>query len=111
MHTVTRLRRRWPKGTWMRLKSPELLRAFVGDPLKDASKRMSGRQLAKYVDVHPSFIDHLLAGRRTSCEPGTAERIAEVLGVPLNVLFDPKVPTTARQTVQHSAHNTLTRAA
>lgn len=92
MHTS---RRRWPKGTWMRLKSRQVLRAFVGDPRKDPTKKMSGRRLAKYAEVHPSFIDHLLAGRRSSCEPRTAELIAEALDVPLTVLFDPMTPSGA----------------
>lgn len=105
MHTTTaaRRRRRWPKGTWMRLKSPELLRAFVGDPLKDPSKTISGRRLAERVinpetgrPIHPSFIDHLLTGRRSSCTPQIAERIAEALGVPVVVLFDAHVPSSTK---------------
>jgi len=77
-------RRRWPKGTWMRLVSAERLKAFIGP---EPSKKMSSRTLARYIDKHPSFIDHLTSGRRTSCLPLTAERIAEALGVPLDVLF------------------------
>lgn len=86
--------RRWPKGTWMKLKSPELLRAFVGP---EDSKKMSARKLARYADVHPSFIDHLLANRRRSCEPLTAGRIAEALDVPISILFDVQVSTTAQR--------------
>lgn len=86
-------RKRWPKGTWMKLRSKDLLRAFVGDPRKDPSRKMSGRRLARYVGVHPSFVDHLLAGRSTSCKPATAELIAEALQVPLDVLFEPSVPS------------------
>lgn len=86
--------RRWPKGTWMKLKSSGLLRAFVGP---EDDKKMSARKLARYVDVHPSFIDHLLADRRRSCEPKTANRIAEALGVPVEILFDVHVSTTAQR--------------
>lgn len=86
--------RRWPKGTWMKLKSPELLRAFVGP---EDSKKMSARKLARYADVHPSFIDHLLAARRRSCEPLTAARISEALEVPIEILFDVQVSTTAQR--------------
>ena len=95
MYAVTTAprRRRWRKGTWMHLKSPEILRAFVGDPYKDPSKRMSARKLAKYADVHASFINHLTSGRSTTCTPETAQRIAEVLGVPLDVLFEPRTPS------------------
>jgi plasmid maintenance system antidote protein VapI len=69
----------------MKLKSAELLRALVGP---EPQKKLSGRQLARYVDVHPSFIDHLLNERRRSCTPQTADRIAEALGVPTEVLFE-----------------------
>lgn len=93
---TTRYRRR-PKGTWMKLRSAALLRALVG-PEKD--KVMSGRKLARYADVHPSFIDHLLHERRRGCEPLTADRIAEALGVPTEVLFEEKVSTTERPSVK-----------
>jgi len=87
--------RRWPRGTWMELKSPALLAAFIGDPRDDGpKKKMSGRRLARYAGVHPSFINHLTAGRRKSCEPRTAELIAEALEVPLEVLFMPKTAST-----------------
>ncbi|MCG7592445.1 helix-turn-helix transcriptional regulator [Mycobacterium sp. PSTR-4-N] len=69
----------------MRLKSAELLRALVGP---EETKKRSGRQLARYADVHPSFINHLLAGRRRSCTPQTADRIAEALEVPTEILFE-----------------------
>lgn len=93
---ASRYRRR-PKGTWMRLRSAALLRALVG-PEKD--KVMSGRKLARFAGVHPSFIDHLLHERRNGCEPLTADRIAEALGVPTEVLFEEKVSTTERPTVK-----------
>jgi len=107
MHTITRLRRRWPKGTWMKLKSAEMLRALVGDPMKRSDVKMSGRMLAQRVinpetgkPIHPSFVDHLLQGRRTSCTPRIAEQIAEALEMPLNVLFVPVTPTASRSTAQ-----------
>lgn len=83
-------RRRWPKGTYMRLISAERLRAFVGP---EPDKKMSGRRLGRAIDRHPSFIDHLLSGRSTSCKPVTAERIAEALEVPLEILFVPLAPS------------------
>lgn len=79
-------RKRWPKGTWMRLVSADRLRSFVGP---EPEKKMSGRKLARYADVHPSFVDHLLSGRRRSCTPKVAERFAEALEVPLDILFVP----------------------
>lgn len=92
--------RRWPKGTWMKLKSPELLRAFVGP---EHSKRMSGRKLARIIEKHPSFIDHLLAGRRRSCEPKTANRIAEALGVPVEILFEVHMSSAEQSTGKQKA--------
>lgn len=85
--------RRWPKGTYMQLISKDLLRAFVGP---EPEKKMSGRRLARYIDKHPSFVDHLLAGRSKSCLPKTAEHIAEALGVPLDVLFVTSIPSAAQ---------------
>lgn len=83
-----RTTKRWPKGTWMRLHSAELLRAFVGP---EPDKKLSQRRLARYAGTHPSFINHLTSGRRRSCEPITAQRIAEAIGVPLEVLFVPEM--------------------
>jgi len=90
----TRYHRR-PKGTWMKLRSAALLRAVVGP---EADKKMSARQLARTVDCSPGFIDHLLAQRRTSCKPSTADRIAQALGVPTEFLFEERVSSS-----KHSA--------
>lgn len=84
--------RRWPRGTWMRLISAERLRAFVGS---EPDKKMSQRRLARYAGKHPSFINHLTSGRRRSCEPRTAELIAEALGVPLELLFVPETASSS----------------
>lgn len=92
--------KRWPKGTWMKLVSAERLRSFIGT---EPEKKMSGRKLARYSGVHPSFIDHLLAGRRNSCEPRTAERIAEALQVPLDVLFVPKQSSAGQSRTKRQA--------
>lgn len=93
-------RRRWPKGTYMKLISAERLRSFVGP---EPDKKMSGRRLARYIGCHPSFIDHLLSGRRRSCETVTAERIAEALEVPLQILFAPEIPSGGRSSAKHKA--------
>lgn len=81
-------RRRYPKGTWMRLHSKERLRAFVGP---EPDKKISQRRLSRYVGVHESFINHLTSGRRSSCTPMVAQRIAEAVGVPLEILFVPEM--------------------
>lgn len=96
--------KRYSKGCFMKLKSIELLRAFVvtkedleafrdGKPVQP---KITQRNLARKSSVHPSFINHLTAGRKTTCDPATAERIAEALGVPLEVLFMPNEPTAKR---------------
>ena len=87
----------------MKLKSAELLRAFVGP---EETKKISGRKLARGAGCHPSFIDHLLQGRRTSCTPIMANRIAEILEVPLEVLFMPTIP---RNTRHHDARRAAGR--
>lgn len=101
-----RTKARWPKGTYMRLVSKEALRAFLitqkdieahraGTPIPH---KMTQRGLADRVGVHPSFINHLTSGRRRCLEPETATRIAEVLNVPVEVLFVPVAPSAKRQT-------------
>lgn len=96
---ATRYKRR-PKGTWMKLRSPQLLQAFVGP---EPEKKMSARQLARSVDVHPSFINHLTAGRSSSCTPKVADRIAGALGVPTDVLFEERLTSAERETVKTPA--------
>ncbi|WP_235717078.1 helix-turn-helix domain-containing protein [Mycolicibacterium goodii] len=74
----------------MLLRDAKLLKALVGS---EKDKVMSGRRLARCAGVHPSFINHLLSGRRNSCTPQTADRIAEALGVPTVVLFEERLTT------------------
>lgn len=45
--------------------------------------------LARYAGCSKSFISHLLSGRKTTCTPALAGRIAQALDVPLEVLFVP----------------------
>lgn len=96
---ATRYKRR-PKGTWMKLRSPQLLQAFIGP---EPEKKMSGRQLARTVEVHPSFINHLTSGRSASCTPRVADRIAGALGVPTEVLFDEGLSSAEQRTGKSSA--------
>lgn len=86
-----RTRNHWPKGTWMELQSKEMLRLLLQQ--RDASYRW----LADASGVSPGFISHLTAGRKKSCTPAVAERIAFSLGVPVTVLFKPSVSTTTNQ--------------
>lgn len=81
-HTLKR--RRYPKGSWMKLKDKSIFVAHMDNPRNPYS---TGR-LAQYVGCSRSFIGHLRTGYKTSCTPDLAERIAEALGVPIEALFD-----------------------
>ena len=98
-------RPRWEKGTYMKLVSKESLREFLitkedieahkkGKPIPH---KMTQSGLAERIGVHPSFINHLTSGRRTTCTPFIAERIAEVLDIPVKVLFLPQAPAKTRR--------------
>lgn len=82
-------RKRWPKGTWMRLTSGKILRGLMD------AKRLSNADVALSAGVGRTFISALVNERRTSCTPIVAERIAERLEVPLEVLFVPKASATS----------------
>lgn len=77
-------RRRWPKGTWMRLRSGALLRELMN------TKGLSNADVALSAKCGRTWISALVNERRTSCSPDLAERIAKRLEVPLEVLFVPK---------------------
>jgi plasmid maintenance system antidote protein VapI len=78
-------RKRYPKGTWMRLKSGKILRGQMD------VKHLSNEDVARHAGVGRTFISALVNGRRTSCTPQVAVRIAERLEVHLDVLFVPRV--------------------
>lgn len=94
-----RTKRRWQEGTYMRLASCDRLKTFVytkadldayraGKPID--GRKMTQSKLASRAGVSRSFIAHLVSGYRSSCKPETAERISEVLGLDVTVLFDPE---------------------
>ena len=53
--------------------------------------------VARSAGCSKSFISHLLAGRKKTCTPRLAERIAESLEVPLEILFVPSHYAASRQ--------------
>ncbi len=65
----------------MQLTSAATLRALI------KQRGFSLGQLAQQAGCSKGFISHLLAGRRTTCTPPLAARIAKSLNVPLNLLF------------------------
>jgi transcriptional regulator with XRE-family HTH domain len=82
----------------MKLTSRDTLQALM------KQKKFSRRRLARYCGLSGSgMIDHLLAGRKTSCSPRLAVRIAESLDVPLELLFMPALPTSATSTANRKA--------
>jgi len=85
-------RKHWPKGTWMRLRSPETLQALMNQ------YNFSFKRLAVYSQCSKGFISHLLAGRRNSCSPELADRIALALNVPTLVLFEARQSTSSMST-------------
>lgn len=87
-------RRRWPKGTWMRLTSPDTLRALM------AQRGLSYETLARYAGCSKSFVSHLTSGRKNTCTPQLAERIAEALQVPLAIIFVPSASAVSGQSIR-----------
>lgn len=107
-------RKKRKRGTYMKLASVERLRSFVltrddmdlinsGRGHLVNKRKISQRLLADRVGVNPSFINHLTAGRSTTCTPQVADRIAEALGVDTSVLFDEVTPRITRTKVNQHA--------
>ena len=65
----------------MRLQSADTLRALM------VQRGFSLDRMARYSGCSKGFISHLLAGRKTTCTPELALRIAEAIDVPLDLLF------------------------
>lgn len=78
-----RRKTKWPKGVWMKLANANTLCALM------EQRDMSMGTLARYAGCSKGFISHLTSGRRSTCTPLLAERIAEALNVPVEVLFVP----------------------
>lgn len=72
----------------MRLTSAATLRALM------QQKAVSYSDMALAAGRSKGFISHLTAGRKKTCTPQVAERIARRLDVPLAILFVPSTSTT-----------------
>jgi transcriptional regulator with XRE-family HTH domain len=81
----------YPKGAWMRLTSPEMLRATMD------RRNFSMARLARYAGCSKSMIGHLCSGHKKTCTPSLATRIAEALDVPAELLFVPSLSTSRSQ--------------
>lgn len=94
-------RRRFPKGTWMKLASSHTLKALI------EQRRYSHEQMARYAGCSRGFISHLTAGRKSSCTPQLAHRIAEALDVPLEVLFVPRISPAGSENTNRPAKRSV----
>lgn len=81
------------KRAWMRLTSPDLLRATMG------RRKFSLERLSRYAGCSKSMISHLTSGRKKSCTRDLAEKIAEALDVPVELLFVPGESTQSGHSV------------
>lgn len=75
------MKRRWPKGTWMKLTSKDTLRALI------KQRGLSYAEIGQAAGCHKTMISALVNGHRTSCTAKLGESIARILGVPSEVLF------------------------
>lgn len=75
-------RRPRTRRVWMRLKSPDILRAFMDQ------KGFSMSRLARYAGCSRQFIHALLSGNKSTCSVELARDLAEALDVPTVALFD-----------------------
>lgn len=65
----------------MHLSSPEMLRATMD------RRSFSLARLARYAGCSKSMVGHLASGHKKTCTPELADRIAEALDVPTELLF------------------------
>lgn len=81
----------------MRLTSPDTLRALI------RQRGFSYEQLARYSGCSKSFVSHLTSGRKSTCTPKLAVRIAEALLVPTEILFVASPSAVSGRTVRTHA--------
>jgi len=65
-----------------------------------AQRGLSYETLARYAGCSKSFISHLTSGRKNTCTPPLAERIAEALQVPLEIIFVPSASAASGQNIR-----------
>lgn len=61
-------------------------------------KELTLRELAEKVGCSHSTINHYRTGRRKTCKPDRAKKIAKALGAPLSPLFLPQVSRVSQDT-------------
>lgn len=75
-------RPRRTRQVWMRLKSPQILKAFMD------KKGFSMARLGRYAGCSKQMIGYLAKGTKSTCSEPLALAIAEALDVPWEALFD-----------------------
>lgn len=93
------VKRRWPKGTWMKLTSGKILRGLMDQ------RGVSNADVARAAGCQRTFISALVTGRKNSCRPETAERIAQFFAVPLEILFVPSVSAASGRDIKTQGRN------
>jgi plasmid maintenance system antidote protein VapI len=78
----------------MKLNSGKILRGLMD------SRGVSNQDVALAAGVGRTFISALVNGRRSSCTPIVAERIAGYFQVPLEVLFVPRTSADSGQNLK-----------
>lgn len=87
MATVLLRHRSQRRVIWMRLQDPVLLARLR----KRAG--LTQRQVGERAGYSHTFIAALECGRKGTCKPETALAIAEVVGVPVDILFVTRLST------------------
>lgn len=90
-------RRRWPKGTYMRIRSGALLSELM------KGRNASNADVGRAAGQHRSLISALRNERRKTCTTETAERIAGYFQVPVEVLFEPRASAASGQNMKVAA--------
>ena len=88
-------------GLDVRLHSAQSLAAWM------TFRDISVRDLALRTGVSRSTIGHLRSGRRSTCSPALAKRIAKVLDVPVSALFAPRALRVARKPASASSRKAV----
>jgi hypothetical protein len=86
-------RRKRPKGQWMRLRDPDLLKRYMD------SADFSQARLSRYAECSRQFIHKLVSGQSRTCTPAVGERIEEALRVLPGTLFVLEKSTNGRRSV------------
>ena len=84
-----------PPYVLLQLRDTETFKAAVH------ARKLSVRKLASKADVGTGTIGHLVSGTRSQCLRESAQRIADALDMPLDVLFK-QGPPLGRQPRNHS---------